>query len=254
MSAKRDIRYWTGVLNTVKLINRFLAWKSKNPHEDQTLKELLIVMQQKAEKKIGVEEDLADELGVGYLREPSEPTIQKPIFEPVYQRESVKPEPTVPVQVVSEPTTPKPTFSSEPTTPEPVVSEPAIPEPVVSEPAIPEPVVSEPAIPESSLPPERVVSAPPITEPSFSSSDLSFPPPTLDSLPSSAQMVPEPSPSTESEPELSPELIEALGDETPLPPSPTPSAPTTVEEEDEDLLSSSLRAALKMLRQPEDED
>ncbi|MFX0205780.1 MAG: hypothetical protein ACFFDT_07305, partial [Candidatus Hodarchaeota archaeon] len=164
MSAKRDIRYWTGVLNTVKLINKFLDWKSKNPHEDQTLKDLLMMMYQKAEQKIGVEEDLADELGVSYLRTPkAKRPAQKPVFQPDFPPEAVTTEPTVPEPTLSsEPAAPEPTLSSEPAAPKPFISEPAAPEPFISEPAASEPFISEPTAPEPPapepiLPPERSV-------------------------------------------------------------------------------------------------
>ncbi len=253
MSSKRDIRYWTGVLNTIKLINRFVAWKSKNPYEKQSLEDLLIMMKLKAEQKIGVEEDLADELGVSYL---SEPRAKKPVSESTFSLDPSVPEPAAPTTVfppepaVSEPVTPEPTIAESVFPPEPAVSEPVTPEPTIAESAFP----PEPTTPEPTLPPEHVTHEFTVPEPTVPSSDFSFPAPSLEVSSPTPPTPPQSTPAPESTPEqeLSPELLNALRDEEP-PSPPTPSPPSAEKEEDEDLLSSSLRAALKMLRGDEED-
>ncbi len=225
--------YWKAVEDTVHTVRDFILWKEGSPSDTRDLDAFLVEFWGKAEQKVQKASPLAQELGMDFLvhQSPVSPTTSIP------QAPSTAPPPAT--------TTPPPPAMSPAAEPVPTPIEVPKPEPVPTPIEVPKPEpVPEPVTvprteagptPPSPIPPQETFSPEPepipVTEP------VTAPPPEEPAV------------------QLSEELLSQLREEEPAPiqePTLTDELLDTPEEEDDDLLSSSLRAALKMLRDEEE--
>lgn len=233
--ARKPSSYWKGVEDTVRTVHDFLQWKEENLSDSRTLDTFLVEFWAKTEQKVRKESALAQELGMDFLVQSSSTPSESPAF-------------------MMPPTVPHPPLESPPpsiqeSSPSPVTTPSVTPEPldtprVEAGPAVPSTIITEPVPPREEGPgtlPE------PVHEPLI----VPKPEPILDEEPIRIQISDEP------EIQLSEDLLSQLREEEPPVPSLDDSSLTDelldTSEEENDLLSSSLRAALKMLRDENEE-
>ncbi|MFW9916930.1 MAG: hypothetical protein ACFFGZ_15090 [Candidatus Thorarchaeota archaeon] len=231
--SRKPSAYWRAVEDTVRTVRDFILWKEGNPSDTRNLDSFLVEFWGKAEQKVQKASPLAQELGMDFL------VSQSP----------VPPATSIP----QAPSTIPPPASTSP--PPPVMSPATEPMPTPIEVPKPEPVPTPIEVPR----PEPVPG--PVTAPRTEAGPTPASP-----LRSQEVFAPEPEPIPVTEPvtappqeepavQLSEELLSQLREEEPAPiqeSSLTDELLDTPEQEDDDLLSSSLRAALKMLRDEED--
>jgi hypothetical protein len=219
----KPTKYWEGVRDTAKLAKK--QWM--NIPDLQKFLPFISSTKSNLSKRIGIEDSSANPLEdfIGETPVQEVPKVAEPV-NPLEEMLVSDPQPTPVVQepAIPEPTPIAPTPTVVPPQPKPIVQEPTIPEPTPIAPT-PEPASFNMSTPE----PSEKLSA---LDEALKSSGLEPTPPT----PSLSDMLIEKAPPT---PSLSDMLIEKddSGDK----------------EEDDDMLSLSLREALKILRD-EDED